>query len=168
MRFYLLFFPLCLVLTSCSNVLQTSVPSLGVEARVVRVLDGDTLEVSDAVGTLRKLRVLGIDAPEIQHSPKVAECFGPEAKEFARSTLLLASVHLVSDPSQAVKDRFGRLLAYVVLPDGRDYSVEAVRAGMARTYVYSDHPVLKHSALVEAERDAQNARLGLWGSCMFW
>jgi micrococcal nuclease len=79
-------------------------------------------------------------------------------------TLLGQRVTLVTDPTQDVRDRYDRLLADVRLADGRDYSIEAARAGAARSYV-SDRPVVEHAAIVAAEAEAHDARRGLWGAC---
>ena len=60
-------------------------------------------------------------------------------------------------------DRFGRTLAYLVRADGWDYSVEAARAGTAHSYVYGGRPTARHDAIAAAEREAMDARRGLWG-----
>jgi micrococcal nuclease len=54
-------------------------------------------------------------------------------------------------------------LAYLVLADGWDYSVEAARAGTARSYVYDDRPVSRYDAIEAAEAEARSALRGLWG-----
>ncbi|MGV0871095.1 excalibur calcium-binding domain-containing protein [Mycolicibacterium sp. XJ879] len=56
-----------------------------------------------------------------------------------------------------------RTLAYLVRADGFDYAVEAARAGTARSYVYGGRPVSRHDAIAAAEREARDARRGLWG-----
>ena len=73
----------------------------------------------------------------VKSSPAAA---GPEASEFAKSTLLGQRVAFVTDPSQGMYDRYGRTLAYLDKVDGRDYSVEAARAGAAHSYVYHAIP----------------------------
>jgi micrococcal nuclease len=88
---------------------------------------------------------------------------GPEATQFASSTLLGQRVAVVTDPTQDRTDRYGRTLAYLVRADGWDYSVEAARAGAARAYVYGGVPVTRHSAIAAAEQEAKNALRGLWG-----
>lgn len=75
-------------------------------ATVLRTVDGDTVDViDDSRGRLR-IRVLGVDTPEA--TTKVG-CWGPQATEFATSTLLGARVAVVTDPTQDLHDRYGRL-----------------------------------------------------------
>ena len=106
---------------------------------------------------------LGIDTPEIKKPGYSVGCWGPEASEFAQSTLLGQRVALVADPTQDRTDRYGRTLAYLVRADGWDYSVEAERAGAAKPYVYAGVPVTRYDAIEAAQREAQDARRGLWG-----
>ena len=70
---------------------------------------------------------------------------------------------MVTDPTQDVRDRYDRPLAYLRLADGRVYSIEAARAGAARSSVY-DRPEVEHAAIA-AEAEAHDARRGLWGAC---
>ena len=71
--------------------------------------------------------------PVIRLVEKQPGCWGPEASEFAKSTLLGQRVAFVTDPSQGMYDRFGRTLAYLDKADSWDYSVEAARAGAAHS-----------------------------------
>ena len=68
---------------------------------------------------------------------------------------------LVPDPSQADLDRFGRALAYVTDGDW-DYSVEAARAGIARS---DDYGVRRARPIETAEAQARAAGHGLWAVC---
>ncbi|WP_438804046.1 thermonuclease family protein [Mycolicibacterium mageritense] len=56
-----------------------------------------------------------------------------------------------------------RTLGYLVLPDGRDFSVEAARAGMAQSVTYGRRPAQKFADIEAAQADAQAAHRGLWG-----
>jgi micrococcal nuclease len=124
---------------------------------VTRVVDGDTVEVS---GVAQDVRVLGIDTPE----PGTAECWNEEATAFAEITLAGQTVDLHIDPTQATFDRFGRLLAYVILPDATNYSIAAGAAGAARQEeVFNDMPVLLAAEITAAVEAAQQSDLGLWG-----
>lgn len=134
---------------------------------VTRVVDGDTVHAvpADRPGAAPlKIRVLGIDAPETGESGAPAECWAAESTAFARAALLGRTVALVADPTQAQVDRYGRTLGYLMLPDGRNFSVLAAGAGAARSYVY-DRPVRADPAIRWAEADALAARRGLWGGC---
>jgi micrococcal nuclease len=76
-------------------------------------------------------------------------------------------VVLVPDPTQDRTDRYGRTLAYLVRADGWDYSVEAARAGAAKSYVYGGRPVSRYDAIEAAQREASDAGRGLWGPPCF-
>jgi micrococcal nuclease len=128
-------------------------------------VDGDTIAATVAGGSEVKVRILGIDTPETHKPNTPVQCYGPQATEFARTLLLHQAVVLVGDPTQAAIDQYDRSLFYVRLLGGRDYSVEAVRAGMGREYVYDHKPVQEHAALSAAQVEARAARRGLWGAC---
>jgi len=72
-------------------------------------------------------------------------------------------VTLQTDPTQDRTDRYGRTLAYLVKADGWDYSVEAARAGTAKSYVYGGHPVMRYDAIEAAQSEAKSVQRGLWG-----
>ena len=137
----------------------------GSGARVVRVVDGDTIRVS-AGGREQSVRLLGIDTPET-HRPGVAiECGGPEA---SRSMERLAppgtDVTLEPDPGQDRVDRYGRLLAYVRLPDGRLAEDAQVLAGWATVYVFEGRPVSRDAQFRRSMASARGAGRGVWGAC---
>jgi micrococcal nuclease len=132
-------------------------------ASVLRVVDGDTIDIRDDVRGRLRIRILGIDTPETKKPGYSVGCWGPEATEFARSMLVGQRVAMQPDPTQDRTDRFGRTLAYLVRADGWDYSVEAARAGTAHSYVYGGNPVSRYGAIEAAETEARDARRGLWG-----
>lgn len=77
-------------------------------ATVLRVVDGDTVDVvDDARGRLR-VRVLGIDTPETKRPGYTQACWGRQATEFATATLLNRRVALIADASQDAHDRYRR------------------------------------------------------------
>ena len=71
---------------------------------VVKIVDGDTVDVR---GRLR-IRLLGIDTPEVHRPHYSVGCFGPEATEFAQSTLQGRRVAIITDAGQGQFDRYGR------------------------------------------------------------
>lgn len=77
-------------------------------ATVLRVVDGDTVDIVDDVRGRVRIRLLGIDTPETKKSGYTVGCWGPEATQFAESTLAGQRVALVTDPSQGLHDRYGR------------------------------------------------------------
>jgi micrococcal nuclease len=76
-----------------------------------------------------------------------------------------AQIRLESDPTQDRVDRYGRLLAYVWLADGRLLETVQVASGWATTYVYAGHPVSLFPRLVAAARQARAAQRGVWSEC---
>jgi endonuclease YncB( thermonuclease family) len=93
---------------------------------VIRVIDGDTIVVSPN----EKVRLIGVDAPEMTHPKKAVQCFGENAKEFTRSLVERRTIRLVLDESNEArnhKDRYGRTLAYVYFDDGTMLNAELIR-----------------------------------------
>lgn len=131
-------------------------------ARVVRVTDGDTLKVRLADGTQEYVRVIGIDTPEV-HGRR--ECGGAEASRSMRRLAPVGSrVVLVSDPTQADRDRYGRMLRYVHRR-GKDVGRAQVAAGRATVYVYRSDPFRRTASYERAERRAVAQGRGSWGTC---
>ena len=87
-------------------------------ALVLKVVDGDTIDIRDDNRGRLRVRILGIDTPETQKPGYTVGGWGPEATAFAKSTLVGQRVELVTDPTQARTDRYGRTLAYLVRADG--------------------------------------------------
>src|SRR6478609_2341097 len=81
-------------------------------ATVLKVVDGDTIDIRDDNRGRLRVRLLGIDTPETKKPGYTVGCWGPEATEFAQSTMVGQRVALVPDPTLDRTDRFGRTLAY--------------------------------------------------------
>lgn len=156
----------CGLVAACSPAFVGSAqPATGVtNAVVVRVIDGDTADIrQDDRGRLR-IRILGINAPETHRKGWSVGCYGPESAAWATSFLPVGQrVSVTGDPTQAATDRYGRTLAYIDLPDGRDFSMESVRAGMSKVVTYGKRPVARFDDLSAAETAAKDHRAGLWG-----
>jgi micrococcal nuclease len=138
-----------------------------VTATVLKVVDGDTIDIRDDNRGRLRLRLLGIDTPETKKPGYSVGCWGPEATEFARSTMVGQRVAVIGDPTQDPTDRYGRTLAYLIRADGWDYSVEAARAGAAKSYVYENNPVARYELIDVAQTEAREAQRGLWGAPCF-
>jgi micrococcal nuclease len=134
-------------------------------ARVVRVVDGDTL-IARVGGGEERVRLLGVDAPESVTPDRPVECFGPQAAAELRRLLPDgAAVSLAVDPSQGREDRFGRLLAEVTREGAAaTVNVQLVAGGFAEVFRGDGRGRLQPT-LRAAERDARDARRGLWGAC---
>jgi len=144
----------------------TIAPSSVVSARVVRVVDGDTIHALVG-GTTEKVRLIGMDTPETtrEHEP-----LGPEATAYTTEALLGRKVWLETDAE--LRDRYGRLLAYVWLrePGADDEAAERdmhnariVSDGYAQIYTFP--PNVKHAELLlRLQREARAARRGLWAA----
>ena len=132
-------------------------------ARIVDVVDGDTVDVRILPGGPRsRVRLLGIDTPEVYGG---VECGGRAASRFTKRTLPPGTVvTLVSDPTQANKDRYGRLLRYV-MKSGTDVNRRIVRQGHATVYVYGGKRFQRASGYYFAQRQARRHDLGIWHSC---
>ncbi len=132
-------------------------------ARVIRVVDGDTLKVRLRSGRRVYVRLLGIDTPEVFGG--TVQCWGAEASgATARMLPVDAKVVLTSDPSQALKDRYHRLLRYVS-KGGVDVGRKLVLHGHAEVYVYHHEPFKRVEGYRNAEDYAHVHDVGLWGSC---
>lgn len=107
------------------------------QVELVRVIDGDTIVVDDG-GEDQRVRLLGIDTPEISHGDgETDEPCGQEAREMTEDLAGGGPVELRSDDAQPEQDRYGRTLAYVEV-DGTDLSAELLEAGLAEIYHAAD------------------------------
>jgi micrococcal nuclease len=131
-----------------------------VNARVLRVVDGDTIEVSIA-GDEEDVRYIGIDTPETVKPGVPVECYGHRASAANQRLVEGRTVRLVFDRER--RDIYGRLLAYVYAGK-RFVNAALVRDGYARTLTIA--PNTAHAGLFArlAERAGRAGR-GLWGTC---
>lgn len=132
-------------------------------AVVLKVVDGDTIDIRDDNRGRLRIRILGIDTPETKKPGYTIGCWGPQATQFAVDNLLEQRVAFITDPTQDANDHYGRTLAYLVKDNGWNYSVEAARAGTAKSYIYDNNPVQEYAEIAAAEQDAKTASRGLWG-----
>ena len=125
---------------------------------VSRAVDGDTIVVQAGGGEYR-IRYIGIDTPETVAPGRPVEHFGKEAWERNKALVEGKVVTLEKDVSET--DRYGRLLRYVYV-DGVMVNAVLVEEGYARSSSYP--PDVRHQELfTRLEREARNARRGLWG-----
>ena len=137
-------------------------PAVGesAKAEVLRVVDGDTIEVS-VDGEVQDVRYIGVDTPESVTPGEPVECFGRRAGAFNERIVGGREVTLRFD--RELRDRYGRLLAYVYVGP-RLVNAVLVRRGYARTLTIAPNDS-RAGLFARLERDAGHAGRGLWGEC---
>jgi endonuclease YncB( thermonuclease family) len=129
---------------------------------VVKVVDGDTLhlDAADLGGESTKVRLLGIDAPEMGTNRSARMYYAEETTTFARRLALGKEMRVYLDERAGSRDRYQRLLAYIELPDGKFLNEELLSEG----YAYADRR-FKHSyyqKYLQLEAGAHSLGKGLW------
>jgi endonuclease YncB( thermonuclease family) len=136
---------------------EKKLANLGKMVVVSRVVDGDTIEVSPAVGGISDVRLIGVDAPETHGG---TEPYGEEASAFTTQRLEGRKVALEFDVEHI--DPYGRVLAYVWLSDGKMFNEVLVREGYAQVATFP--PNVKYvKRFLAAQREARADDAGLWG-----
>ena len=130
--------------------------------RVVRVIDGDTFVVEDDTQKNgRKVRLIGIDAPESRKTDhEDVQFYGKEAKEFLKHFLEGRSVRLEYDVSP--KDQYGRTLAYAYLQDGTFLNAYLIQQGYANVMTIPPNVAFADTFAL-LQREAREANRGMWG-----
>jgi micrococcal nuclease len=131
-------------------------------AKVVTVYDGDTVRVRLAGGGDEKVRLIGVDSPELDDARERVRLMAFLAKRFAFSRLFGAEVELLGGPEE--RDSYGRRLAFVRLADGSTFNVTLVRAGFAHAYLRFPFDEAWRTEIKAAEAEARREGRGLWGS----
>ena len=129
---------------------------------VINVIDGDTIDIDipDRRYEHTRIRLLGIDAPETKGEQIDVMYFGPEAAEFTNKLALGKSVTVYLDTPNPTRGKYGRLLAYVKLPDGRFLNEALLTEG----YAYADSR-FSHSfynKYRQLQSGARSGKKGLW------
>jgi len=167
----LLLLPLVSATLTAAQTPRRALP--GVPARVVKVVDGDTIRVR-LDGRTEAVRFIGIDTPESRENNKALRDAGRSAVDVAVIVRAgrLATAHLgalLPEPNQLVylefdaerRDRYGRLLAWVHRGDGLMLNEAMVRGGYARTYTVPPN-VRYAERLRRAQELARSSGAGLW------
>lgn len=129
-----------------------------INTTITRVTDGDTVEISYK-GKDYKVRLLDVDTPESVKTNVAVQEYGKEASELTKKMLLNQPVKLVFE--KGIHDRYGRLLAYIVLKDSSLYNASLVRNGYARVEIVS--PNSKFSEYFYSLQDkAIKNKTGFW------
>jgi len=131
------------------------------EAKVTRVIDGDTIEVS-LNGKTETIRFIGINTPETVDPRKLVECFGERASAVAKENLSGETVWIEADPTQGERDKYNRLLRFVWTDDATvDFGKVMIATGFAYEYTYNT-PYKYQAVYKQAQKEAEQGKKGLW------
>lgn len=125
----------------------------GTTTKVTRVIDGDTFETE----TGERVRLVGINAPEI------SDIFGQEAKRHLIELIEGKTIDLETDHISNDRDRYGRLLRYVIL-NGKDINKQMVLDGFAFAYLKYHFEAEKETEYRKAQITAKQNSVGIWGN----
>lgn len=131
----------------------------GRTVEVVRVLDGDTIDVR-IDGTTERVRLLGVDTPERGGGDRPREPLYEDATAFVRAALTSGRIVLVPDAIGDDRDRHGRLLRHAVLDDGTSLAEALLREGLG--VAMTQWPYERADAHVAAEAEARDVGRGVW------
>ena len=126
------------------------------------MVDGDTLDIEapDRDRSVTRIRLWGVDTPEVAQGGRSDMHFGPESSAFARRTLEGRTVHVVLVP-QHTRGKYGRLLAYVFLDrGGRMFNEMLLEDGYAYADLRFKHPYFQQFKALE--KRARKSGIGLW------
>jgi endonuclease YncB( thermonuclease family) len=157
----------CSSVSDASEAPDPTVPPVSFVARVVRVIDGDTIKVRTNVGRQLTARLIGIDAPA---TSSATECGGRSASAYLMRQTITPSgrgrlVRLTTDPTQKRFDGSGRTQVYAkLIGPNTDLGRRMIRAGWATTLV-SRVPFQRLDGYNAAQEAAKLAALGVWGGC---
>ena len=148
----------CIITASGPSLADSVCPATAFDAnnRVSYVHDGDTLHLKNR----QKVRLIGINTPELRRGKKSAEAFSDEAKSALKSLLKNnKSVSLIYGIEKY--DHYQRLLAHVFTDDGQNIQALLLANGFARSIVIP--PNTRYANCYrEQERKARCHKTGLW------
>ncbi len=129
---------------------------------VVNVVDGDTIDIDipDGNYSSTRIRLWGVDTPETKNPNVGVMYFGPEASEFAKKLVLGKPVTVYLDEGNNTRGKYGRLLAYVKLPNGGFLNEVLLTEGYAYADVRFRHSLYNKYGQLEAS--ARSLKKGLW------
>ena len=144
---------------NAANQIAGSQPGLW---HVTRDIDGDTIDVQ--MGSQKEtVRFLGVDTPETHDPRKPVQCFGLVAAAHTKQLVEGKNVRLEPDPEDSDRDKYGRILRYVYLPDGTLLNAELIKDGYG--FAYTVFPITKLDNFRSLESDARSHNRGLWAGC---
>jgi len=121
--------------------------------KILESRDGDTVELQNGL----VLRYVGITAPE------AGENYYKESTEENKKLVKDKEIKLEYDNYKS--DKFGRILAYPILSDGTNVSIELVKKGLAELVIYQKRRSFIHQEeLLKAQEEAKQKHLGIWSN----
>ncbi|MFD5600814.1 thermonuclease family protein [Leucobacter sp. NPDC058333] len=142
---------------------QAPEPGTSSPQQVIAVVDGDTINTIDENGTKNRVRIIGINTPEIGRGGVADECYAQDARTALSNLVDGQKVELVTDPSQGDTDKYGRLLRHIHTDSGNIAQL-LLEQGAGHEYTYNT-PYAGHDDFRAAEAAARDAHIGLWGHC---
>ncbi len=121
------------------------------------VYDGDTLLLTDK----RKIRLIGIDTPEVKHHKQRKQAYSAKAREALRELLKKNNYKVTLRYGDERKDRYARTLAHVYTPNGINVSTWLLEKGFASTLIFPPNIKLA-DCYKKSESHAQQLSLGIW------
>lgn len=131
------------------------------QASVQRVVDGDTLRLTDG----RSVRLLGINAPEVAHKGRSAQPFAEQAKRRLQALIDASDGRVALQLGKQPKDHYGRTLAHVYSAQGENLEAQLLAEGLGYQVVVAPNVTLLDCQR-QAERSARAASLGVWRSAV--
>jgi len=129
---------------------------------VVNVVDGDTIDIDIPDGQYKRtrIRLWGIDTPETKSDKYPVMYFGPQATDFTKELVLGKQVTVYLDEANRTRGKYGRVLAYVQLPDGRFLNEVLLLEGFAYADLRFRHSFYHKYSQLQAS--ARRQKKGLW------
>jgi endonuclease YncB( thermonuclease family) len=131
----------------------SGLPVVGVK----QVVDGDTLRLVDG----RRVRLIGINAPELAHKGRAAQPVAEQAKRRLQAMVTASSGQVAVQVGRQAKDHYGRTLVHVYDAQGQNIEAQLLAEGLGFQVAVAPNVALL-ACQQDAERSARAARLGVW------
>jgi micrococcal nuclease len=129
---------------------------------VTYVVDGDTIDLAipDGKYPTTRVRLLGVDTPETKNPKTSVMYYGPEASAFTKKLCEHQLVTVLLDTVAGQRDKYGRLLAYIRLPDGSILNERLIAEGFGYADLRFEHSFYDQYAVLQEE--VMRDKRGLW------